>query len=47
MPTEWQKKLHGVKSRVKYIWAGRRAGKGRAVIQEALSLIDETSKKSL
>ena len=45
MPCDWQKKLHGVKSRVKYIWAGRRAGKGRAVIQEALSLIEEASKQ--
>ena len=45
IPCEWQKRLHGLKARVKYIWAGRRAGKGRAVIQEALSLIEEASRK--
>jgi len=45
IPCLWQKRLHSVKARVKYIWAGRRAGKGRAVIQEALSLIEEASLK--
>jgi len=42
-PFPWQKVLHSVKSKNKIIWAGRRAGKGRAAIQEALSAIDEAA----
>lgn len=35
-PYPWQARLHASKARFKWVWAGRRAGKGRAAIQEVL-----------
>ena len=36
--------MHRNQAKRKWIWAGRRAGKGRAAIQEAISTILEASK---
>ena len=43
-PSPWQDKLHRNQAKRKWVWAGRRAGKGRAAIQEAISTILEASK---
>ena len=40
----WQKKFHSSKARIKVIWAGRRAGKGRAALSEMLKNISLASK---
>ena len=39
----WQDDLHRNQAKRKWVWAGRRAGKGRAAIQEAISTILEAS----
>ena len=39
----WQKKLHESDARIKVIWAGRRAGKGRAVLTELMRAITQAS----
>lgn len=46
-PFPWQKTLHAAKAKHKYVWAGRRAGKGRSAIQETLSNIVAASKTPL
>ena len=43
-PSPWQEALHRNQAKRKWVWAGRRAGKGRAAIQEAISTILEASK---
>jgi len=43
-PSPWQQKLHSSESRVKVIWAGRRAGKGRAVLTELMRAIAQASR---
>jgi hypothetical protein len=43
-PSPWQDALHRNQAKRKWVWAGRRAGKGRAAIQEAISTILEASK---
>ena len=43
-PSPWQDNLHRNQSKRKWVWAGRRAGKGRAAIQEAISTVLEASK---
>ena len=43
-PSPWQDSLHRNQAKRKWVWAGRRAGKGRAAIQEAISTILEASK---
>ena len=40
----WQKKFHSSKARIKVLWAGRRAGKGRAALSEMLKNISLASK---
>ena len=42
-PSPWQDSLHRNQAKRKWVWAGRRAGKGRAAIQEAISTILEAS----
>ena len=42
-PSPWQDNLHRNQAKRKWVWAGRRAGKGRAAIQEAISTILEAS----
>lgn len=39
--------MHRTRSRRKYVWAGRRAGKGRSAIYEALAAIEVASKTPL
>ena len=39
----WQKKMHESKAKIKFVQAGRRAGKTRAALQEALRQIREAS----
>lgn len=46
-PFPWQQVFHRTNARDKYVWAGRRAGKGRSAIQEVLSLIDKASQTPL
>lgn len=43
-PSPWQQKMHESNSRVKIIWAGRRAGKGRAVLTELMRAIGMAAK---
>ena len=43
-PSPWQKKFHESESRIKIVWAGRRAGKGRAVLSELMVAIAEAAK---
>ena len=43
-PSPWQEDLHRANAKRKWVWAGRRAGKGRAAIQEAISTILEASR---
>ena len=38
-PSPWQKKFHNSSARIKVVWAGRRAGKGRAVLTELMRSI--------
>ena len=40
-PSKWQRKFHNSKSRIKVVWAGRRAGKGRAVLTELMQAITQ------
>ena len=39
----WQKELHESKSKIKFVQAGRRAGKTRSALQEALHVIRQAS----
>ena len=43
MPSPWQKSMHARAEPRKWIWVGRRGGKGRAVLHEALSVINTAS----
>ena len=43
-PSPWQRKFHESNARIKVIWAGRRAGKGRAVLTELMRAITAASK---
>ena len=43
-PSPWQRKFHNSESRIKVVWAGRRAGKGRAVLTELMLAITQASK---
>ena len=43
-PSPWQRKFHESESRIKVVWAGRRAGKGRAVLTELMRSITAASK---
>ena len=43
-PSPWQRTLHNSEARIKVIWAGRRAGKGRAVLTELMRAITIASK---
>ncbi len=43
-PSPWQKTFHNSTARIKVIWAGRRAGKGRAVLTELMRAITLASK---
>ena len=43
-PSPWQRKFHNSESRIKVVWAGRRAGKGRAVLTELMLAITKASK---
>ena len=38
-PSPWQRKFHNSTARIKVVWAGRRAGKGRAVLTELMRAI--------
>ena len=38
-PSPWQQKMHESNARLKVIWAGRRAGKGRAVLSALMTAI--------
>lgn len=46
-PFPWQTLFHRTNARTKYVWGGRRSGKGRSAIQEVLSLIDLASRTPL
>ena len=39
----WQKEMHESKAKIKFVQAGRRAGKTRSALQEALRQIREAS----
>ena len=39
-PSPWQQKMHESNARLKVIWAGRRAGKGRADLSELMTAIE-------
>lgn len=43
-PSPWQQKMHALPQKRKWIWVGRRGGKGRSVLYETLSVIDTASK---
>ena len=43
MPSPWQKSMHARAEPRKWIWVGRRGGKGRAVLHEALPVINTAS----
>ena len=43
-PSPWQQKMHTLPQKRKWIWVGRRGGKGRSVLYETLSVIDTASK---
>jgi hypothetical protein len=40
----WQKKMHESEAKIKVVWAGRRAGKGRAVLSEMMKNIMKASR---
>jgi hypothetical protein len=42
-PSPWQLKFHSSPARIKVVWAGRRAGKGRAVLTELMRAITQAS----
>ena len=42
-PNHWQLKFHEIQAKRKWLWAGRRAGKGRSVLNEALMVGEEAS----
>lgn len=39
-PYPWQARMHASKARFKWLWVGRRGGKGRSAIQEILTALD-------
>ena len=41
----WQKEMHNSKAKIKFVQAGRRAGKTRSALQEVLRVIREASTK--
>lgn len=42
-PYPWQQDMHNNKAKLKFVQAGRRAGKTRSALHEALSAIKEAS----
>ena len=43
-PSPWQAKAHKADAKMKWLWVGRRGGKGRWSLQEALAKADEASR---
>lgn len=43
-PSEWQRELHRRPEMRKWVWAGRRGGKGRGALYEGLGVIEEASR---
>jgi hypothetical protein len=43
MPSPWQSTMHSRPEPRKWIWVGRRGGKGRGVLHEALAVINKAS----
>jgi hypothetical protein len=43
-PSPWQQKMHTSPARIKVIWAGRRAGKGRSVLTELMKVVGMAAK---
>lgn len=43
-PSPWQEQMHKLPQPRKWIWVGRRGGKGRGVLHETLGVIDTASK---
>ena len=42
-PYPWQEKMHDAEAKIKFVQAGRRAGKTRSALNEALGVIKDAS----